>query len=566
MAPTGRTGEVLAMRRRVVAAVGAAALVGLGWGVRRARARRIGRAAFHRDPLEVAVAAGATGPDHVRLWGRTSTDGSHELVLTERASGRCVASVRFDVSAGSASDGTWTLSYPGDFPDALPLEPATGYGFCVRVAAQGASPSRWLGEGRFDTAPRGGEDTPERFAIAVMSCHLPFDAQGRSSPRACRLLELLPEELERWNVKRVLMLGDQVYGDYPPDCSLFNADYFRTVAPGARRSVLDCTREEVRRLYQERHRIFWKHPAFARLMARFPCHMILDDHEIVDNFGTSDEHSGPRFENLREGALDAFYDYQAARSLPTKDGKRPSAFFQSFTYGTVAGFIMDLRSERRATAEQIEVVSPEQWRALTRFLADNRDKHVIFLGLSVPLLHVPDWLATTGALICDADGDVADRWTNPKMHASRDRLFHLIREHQQGNPDQRLVLLGGDVHVGAVSRFAWSDDTRDTYQVIASALSNTEGFMLRGLVDLIPKIGAVIGHDGNADFSGELLEAAPDPASSEEPANPYGKLNVGVIEVERQPGRRESSVRLVLVGCNDDGPPSAHVVFDSGRL
>jgi alkaline phosphatase D len=319
-------------------------------------------------------------------------------------------------------------------------------------------------------------------------------------------------------------------------------------------------------LYQERHRIFWKHPAYARLMARFPCHMILDDHEIVDNFGTAEEHSGPRYDNLRAGALDAFYDYQAARTLPMSGGARPSAFFQTFTYGTVAGFIMDLRSERRATADQIEVASPAQWQALTDFLANNRDKHVLFLGLSVPLLHVPDWLATTGAALGEADGDVADRWTNPKMHASRDRLFHLIREHQRDNPDQRLVLLGGDVHVGAVSRFAWSDDTRDTYQLIASALSNTEGFLLRGLVELIPKIGAVIGHDGNADFSGELLAAPPEHACSGKPANPYGKLNVGVIEVERHPEGRESSVRLVLIGCNDDEPASCQIVFDSGRL
>jgi alkaline phosphatase D len=347
---------------------------------------------------------------------------------------------------------------------------------------------------------------------------------------------------------------------------LFNPGYFRSRAPDGQPSVLDCSREEVRRLYHERYRIFWKHPAYTRLAARFPCHMILDDHEVVDNFGTSEEHATPRFENLRDGALDAFYDYQAARVLPKDGGKRPGEFFQSFSYGTVAGFIMDLRSERRAAPDQIEVASAAQWQALDHFFANNRDKHVLFLGLSVPLLHVPDWLATAGMVISDVDGDVADRWTNPKMHASRDRLFHLIRQHQRENPQQRLVLLGGDVHVGAVSRFAWSDDTRDTYQLIASALSNTEGFMLRGLVELVPKIGAVIGHDGNADFSGELLEASSDHACEREPANPYGKLNVGVIEVERSADGRESSVRLVLIGCHDDGPPMTKVVFDSGRL
>jgi alkaline phosphatase D len=550
------------MRRPLVIAAAAAsaaiALFGVAWHVRRLYRSRRGRAAFHGDALDVALAPGVTGPHGVRLWGRSASPGQHELVLEERESGREVTRVVFDVAGDTARDGTWALDYPDDFPAAPRLQPVTKYTFSVRGLGSEA-----LAQGGFETSPLGAEDTPSRFAFAAMSCHLPFDEHGELSDSACRLLGQLPELLERWNVKRVLMLGDQMYGDCPANCSLFNPGYFRSLQLPGRESVLDCTREEVRRLYQERHRIFWKHGGFQQLQASFPCHMILDDHEIVDNFGTPAEHSEPAFENLRAGALDAFYDYQGARGLRPEDGARPEAFYQGFEYGTVAAFIMDLRSERRTRGEQIEVCSPAQWQALSGFLESQRDKHVIFLGLSVPLLHVPDWLATAGTALGADDGDVADRWTNPKMHASRDRLLHLIREHQKANPRQRLVLLGGDVHVGAASRFAWSDDTRDTYQLIASALSNREGFFLRGLVELIPKIGAVIGHDGTADFSGELLEPAKQHACDGDPSNPYGKLNVGVIEVERI-SAEESSVRLLLIGCEDDG--EAKVVFDSGPL
>jgi alkaline phosphatase D len=551
------------MRRPLALAAAAAttafAVYGV-WLMRRRHLARSGRVAFHRGALELAIAPGLTGPHGVRLWGRSPSHGPHELLLEERASGREVARVEFDVPEGGALDGTWALEYPGDFAGAPRLEPVTRYSFSVRALGSEA-----CGQGYFETAPVGSEDTPQRFAFAVMSCHLPFDKYGELSDSACRLLEQLPDALDSWNVKRTLMLGDQMYGDYPENCSLFNQDYFRSLALPGRESVLDCTREEVRRLYQERHRIFWKHGGFNQLQARFPCHMILDDHEIVDNFGTPTEHSEPRYKNLRAGALDAFYDYQGARGLARQNGARPEAFYQSFEYGTVAAFVMDLRSERRVVSEQIEVCSEAQWQALLAFLGQHRDKHVLFIGLSVPLLHVPDWLATTGTALGADDGDVADRWTNPKMQASRDRLLHLIREHQHDNPRQRLVLLGGDVHVGAASRFAWSDDMRDSYQLIASALSNREGFLLRGLVELIPKIGAVIGHDGTADFSGELLGAAKNHACDGDPSNPYGKLNVGVIEVERI-SADESSVRLLLLGCEDEGEPKVKVVFDSGRL
>jgi alkaline phosphatase D len=541
----------------------AAAVGSIAWGVswHRRRQTRRGRAAFDRGPLEAAVAPGATGARAVRIWGRSPLAGRHELEIVEQRRERALPIAAFELPDARASDGTWAVQYPGDFAGAEALEPATAYRFSVRQAASGLE----LGAGRFETAPAGIDDTPARFALAVMSCHLPFDHYGALSARACRLLELLPDALGQYGVKRVLMLGDQMYGDYPPRCSLFNADYFARVAPPGKSSLLECSREEVRSLYQKRHRIFWKHPAFGQLAARFPCHLILDDHEVVDNFGTAVDHAQAPWENVRAGALDAFYDYQAARALPLERGRRPDAFYQSFEYGSVAAFLMDLRSERRASEDRIDVCSERQWQALAEFLARQRDKHVLFLGLSVPLLHVPDWLATAGALVTDSDGDVADRWTNPKMRDSRDRLLHAIHEHQRQNPGQRLVLLGGDVHVGAVSRFAWSDDARDTYQLIASALSNREGFLVRNLVELIPSIGAVVGHDGHTDFEGELLAPGAAAGIDGAPCNPYGKLNVGLIEVERQ-SAKESTVRLSLLGCDDDGPAQVKVVFDSGRL
>ena len=127
------------MRRPIVAAVGAAALVGLGWGARRARLRRRGRVAFHENPLERALAPGAAGPDHVRLWGRSPSRGEHELVLEERESGRRVAAVRFDVPRDADRDGTWALNYPADFAAAPPLAPATAYRFRVVSCEPGSS-------------------------------------------------------------------------------------------------------------------------------------------------------------------------------------------------------------------------------------------------------------------------------------------------------------------------------------------------------------------------------------------------------------------------------------------
>lgn len=537
------------------------ALAALGHRSRRQQKLRRGLAEFHRAPLASALGAGQTEARRVRLWGRSPSAGRHELVILELASRRMLTRVEINVSAEAASDGVWAVQYPDDFAAAPPLEPLTRYEFSVKSLET----QRSLGAGRFETAPLGSDDTPDRFAFAAVSCHLPFDDDGRSSTRACQLLELLPEVFERHGVKRIIMMGDQIYGDYPPRCSLFDPAYFRRVAPRGRERLLDCTREEVRQLYQERHRIFWKHEGFQRIQSRFACHMMLDDHEIVDNFATAPEHSTPRYANLRLGALDAFYDYQAARELPLESGARPRAFYHGFEYGSVAAFIMDLRSERKASEAQVEVCSEAQWQALEAFLADNGDKQALFLVLSVPLLHVPDWLATVGVALGEADGDVDDRWMNPRMEACRERLLSLLHEHQKAHPRQKLVLLGGDVHVGAVSRLSWSDGVPDSYQLISSAVTNRVGFMLRSLADLVPKIGAVVGRGGGAEFQGKLLEVGPNHACEGDPCNPYVHLNAGIVEVQRI-SATESSVRLLLVGHDGGSTPKAKIVFDSGPL
>ena len=47
-----------------------------------------------------------------------------------------------------------------------------------------------------------------------------------------------------------VLMGDQMYADYPEKLSLFDEKFFRTIAPPGRASILECSREEIRALYQ----------------------------------------------------------------------------------------------------------------------------------------------------------------------------------------------------------------------------------------------------------------------------------------------------------------------------
>lgn len=509
------------------------------WGAYRRHAARRGFLAFHGSELQTIVVAGLTDARGVRLWGRTMQPGTHRLELC--VDGQRAEAVPVELVPEPRADGTFVFDYPQDVAEAAPLSPATRY-----RAALWAPDGRQLGRARFETAPESAAQAPARFALAALSCHLPFDKWGAPQERAHRVLRASAEWLEQQGVKRLLMMGDQVYGDLPETCSLFNSRYFRRIGPSGRRSILQCNRDQVRALYQQRHRLFWRGPEIQKLQSSFACSLIPDDHEIVDNFGTSPEHAAPAYRNLVAGAFDALYDYQAARVLGRQQ-PRPAAFYHQFEYGPLAVFVMDLRSERSASEEEICIFSPKQAEALAGFLNEHQAAHVVAVVLSVPLVHVPDWLAGIGVSVASPDGDLADRWSNPKARASRDQLLTLLREHQRRCPKQRLLILGGDVHVGFVSRLDWGEGIRNSYQLVSSALSNVEGFPLRRLIESFQNHPEVQLGD-EVPLWARLLETDDQNMRS----NPYGGLNLGLIEVERV-ASDESAVRLSLVGADEQG-------------
>jgi phosphodiesterase/alkaline phosphatase D-like protein len=141
------------------------------------------------------------------------------------------------------------------------------------------------------------------------------------------------------------MIGDQMYSDYPPELSLLNECYFPQVAPPGRGKLQDCTPGEVRTLYQQRYRLFWNIPEWKVIQAEWPCYMIWDDHDIIDNWGSDPAHQRTPWLSVGEGAQQAYYDYQGSRVLPVP---HRNAFHYSIKFGSLANFLMDIRAERRA--------------------------------------------------------------------------------------------------------------------------------------------------------------------------------------------------------------------------
>lgn len=498
------------------------------------------------------AAVGACGATWVRFWVRVQLPGEHSIELRSHGDER---SASVELLPAADADGTLSFLYPSDVPGGSALEPATVYRYWILRGAD------LVGEGRFETAPLGARDSPARFSFAVASCHQPFDADGNVDARSLGLLSVLERALQEQDVKRVFLMGDQMYADYPKHCSLFEQKFFAKVAPAGRKDVLECTSQEVRALYQRRYRAFWSQEGFRQLLANYSCHMIMDDHELKDNFGSAPEHAEPQWQAIREGALNAFQDYQGQLTRG-RGPKRPASFDYQLTYGDVALYCLDLRSQRYNDGEKLQICSAEQLDALEAFLAQSADKQVFMLIVSVPLMIFPRWVAAMGMQLTGEDSDAADRWSNPKAAESCQRLTEILFENQKRNPRQRSVLLGGDIHVGCVVQFAWRDEAvRPMYQLVSSAMSNYTDVLARTLGKLVPQFHSEVeGPDGSLWARVELIDGEGEAAQ-----NPYDQLNVGIVEMTRQ-ADGSLGVRLKLITHDDADPPNPRIVFCSALL
>lgn len=494
---------------------------------------------FRSDPLEEAVAVGRVEARCAQLWMRTRRAGPYAVHWWPEDAPQRAACLRLEVPEDNERDNTCAVSLPGEGPALAPL-----HRYRFRVTGD----DRVVGEGRFETAPEHPDETPERFSFGIMSCNQPFDAHGYVCDDARRMLRATRRCLEEHDAKMVFMMGDQMYADFPQALSLFNPGYFETIAPPGRSRIQDCTAAEVRRIYQQRYRHFWDLPEWAELFAHVPCYPILDDHDIVDNWGSDPAHQEPAWRSVGEGARRAYYDYQGTRVLPP-NAAVPSSFHYSVTYGHTAAFVLDLRSERRA-GENGRLFSEAQEADLVRFLQEHRTQKVLLFVLSVPIIHVPRFMAAVAANLTPPGEDFSDRWSSMAHVRDRDRFLELIHRHQQAAPEQRIVFLSGDIHAGCVHEVRWAGSDRVLYQFISSGITHRVGLLFQFASTLLIRLNrGVATRDGTLRADVRLLKGI-----DRYRHNPYGRLNLGIVEIETPATGELPRMRFKLYGHEGDTP------------
>jgi hypothetical protein len=395
------------------------------------------------------------------------------------------------------------------------LEPATRYRYVLRFqsAAQRGQPrsGRVLVSGGLRTFSDAADARQLSFAFG--SCHMPvhhslLTPQGGEEPERAALQML--ERLGGLSVDRVDMLlltGDQIYAD------------------GIEKNFpFDSWRER----YEKRYHQVWEYPEFRAIVSSRSTLMMLDDHEVVDDFGTV-----PVDEDRKTEALRAYGIFQHAHNASPFEGR----LHYHFRRGAAAFFVLDTRTQRSPSGVgDFPILGAQQFNDLLDWArsAETRASDVIVLVTSVPFAWLPvefireaaeDFAEdlgtgigfivsqlipanelTLGALgheIFDVvaklqfrahlnSPDLEDQWTLGRNQRELERVLTLLYDLAndldpatgQPRPSGRkraVFVVGGDVHMGAVHLIRSNHEGRDgrnhqsnpvIYQLTSSPLSH----------------------------------------------------------------------------------------------
>lgn len=269
--------------------------------------------------------------------------------------------------------------------------------------------------------------------------------------------------------KFMLHCGDQIYADIPlppkPSLSHYRSKYID--------AWMDCV------------------PA-QRVLTELPHYMILDDHEIDNDFDLDSQKSMRNRESLQDIASQVYWEFQHSHNPPTPKGR----YYYGFSCGDSKFFVLDARTNRSRSAHLI--LDSEQEGALKAWLLEHRND-MKFVVSSVPFVSVP----RRGR---------DDKWNGRYFLEQRNRILR----HMLENQIRHVVFLTGDMHNSLHSTLDVNGSELQIHELMSSPINQ---------ITPDKDVGEryVLNNTDHAD--GITLHSRIDPASY------YGRSNVMVVHV-----------------------------------
>ena len=409
------------------------------------------------------------------------------------------------------------------------------------------------------------------------------------------------ESQEAWP-DGLLLLGDQVYAD---ETSLGTREFIRS-----RRDPSKPPKEEVADFEEYTHLYWdsWKDPAIRWLLSTVPSVMIFDDHDVHDDWNTSEAwvkkmRKQPWWEERIIGAFMSYWIYQHLGNLSPEELEEDTLFelvrkaddagraLRDFAYladhevgesrwsfhrdfGKVRLIMMDSRAGRVLKEEHRSMLDTAEWAWIEDKTTGDFDH--LLLGTSLPFLlapglhHLEAWneavcngvWGNTAAKIGESIRQLLDLEHWPAFQDSFDGLANLLRsvglgERSTGRPPASVVVLSGDVHHGYLNEIGFGDGGVDSYvyQVVSSPLRNPLG--------LPERLSLQAGWTKPGELIGKTLARL---AGVEEPdvrwrligGKPWFDNHVSVLEFRG----REALLRVEKTTPEDAQEPRLHTILE----
>ena len=236
---------------------------------------------------------------------------------------------------------------------------------------------------------------------------------------------------EKSELDFALFLGDQIYAD-------------PTYSVGICESFADFSTT-----YQDAFKL----ENFQKLLSKVPSYMILDDHEIRDNWSRDMLDSFSFFENredIYKNGLKNYELWQHSRNPDTENGK----LWYSFEQSEQPFFILDIRTQRVLNPKRNHrktTLGDQQLGDLLDWLYSTKDKPVRFIGSGIPFC--PDY------------NKLEDKWC--AFSEERSIVLEFIRVEGIG----KTVFLSGDTHIGMFSKLTCVEDNNfEVFNLVSSPL------------------------------------------------------------------------------------------------
>jgi PhoD-like phosphatase len=361
------------------------------------------------------------------------------------------------------------------------------------------------------------------------------DALYALAYRMCR------EKEESWP-DALLLLGDQIYAD---EVSKGTREFIRS-----RRDPSKPPGEEVADFEEYTHLYWdaWKDPAIRWLLSTVPSAMIFDDHDVNDDWNTSETwlkrmRSKPWWEERIVGAFMSYWIYQHLGNLSPQELEEDGLFNQvqeahdasrilrEFAYkadreaekyrwsfyrdfGKVRLLVVDSRAGRVLKEEQRSMLDAAEWAWVEDKTIGEFDH--LLLGTSLPLIlgsgmhHLEAW----NEAVCQGAWGKPAAWFGELIRqvldlehwsAFRDSFNDLVNmlrsigagERSSGPPPASVIVLSGDVHHGYLAEIQLKEGAgtkSSVYQAVSSPSRNPLGLPERlALLSGWTKPGELVG-------------------------------------------------------------------------